>query len=177
MADASFVERFWSKVQIGGLSECWPWTGSLARDPSKGGYGHFSISKHRTNRAHRVAYELVNGPIPKGLCVCHHCDNRRCVNPTHLFLGTQVDNVRDRHAKGRSRGGHKGPSRLPLGELNVKAKLTGETVTQLRSMYAAGCGSQHALARRFGITQTQVSRIIRGENWCHLNPDPLVILR
>jgi len=98
------VERFWSKVDKSG--ECWTWTAGSAGAPSSGvKYGSFWVGGKAKNggrslRANRVAFETVNGPIPPGMCVCHRCDNPRCVRPDHLFLGTSEDNSRDRHAKG-----------------------------------------------------------------------------
>jgi HNH endonuclease len=90
-------ERFWGRVDKSG--ECWEWTGSLGSH----GYGEFGVAGDRV-LAHRYSYELASGPIPDGLYVCHHCDNRRCVRPDHLFLGTARDNALDMVRKGRWEG-------------------------------------------------------------------------
>lgn len=92
----SIEERFWSKVEK--TEACWNWVGATSRR----GYGAMNID-NRTLQTHRVVYELTYGTIPAGLCVCHHCDNPRCVRPDHLFLGTHADNMHDMVRKGRQR--------------------------------------------------------------------------
>lgn len=95
-----FAERFWEKVDRRSPDECWPW---LGRARTSFGYGAFAIGRDRANRAHRIAWELTNGPVPVGLSALHRCDNPPCCNPAHLFLGTQADNIADMVAKGRHR--------------------------------------------------------------------------
>lgn len=96
-------QRFWRDVDKRGPDECWPWKRSTMR----GGYGRFPVTSRNQQRAHRYAYELTHGPIPKDIVICHRCDNPPCCNPAHLFAGTHADNVRDRVAKGRSSSGEK----------------------------------------------------------------------
>ena len=97
--------RFWEKVDKKGPTECWVWTGAgVSRLPRRNyGLAHKPGTNRGKVRAHRVSWEMHNGPIPDGLNVLHTCDNPPCVNPAHLFVGTQRDNVRDMYAKGRGR--------------------------------------------------------------------------
>ena len=103
-----------------------------------------------------MVYEQVYGAIPEGMLVLHRCDNPPCVRPDHLFLGTQADNMRDMTAKGR----RKGPER-PLGP----RKLTYEQVAAIRRLYRSGKANQYELATTFGVSQSQVSNIVRGWQW------------
>lgn len=123
-------------------------------------------SRTETQLAHRKSFEAFVAAIPDGMCVCHQCDNRRCVNPRHLFLGTQGDNLADMRAKGRqSRGPSHGDK--TRGEGNGSAKLTACAVLSLRRRHAAG-ETQTSLAREYGVTQASVSAACRGETWKHL---------
>lgn len=149
-------ERFWAKVR---RSEgCWEWTG--ARQPT--GYGHFGVNG-RTVGAHRFSFELANGPIPAGVYICHSCDNPPCVNPAHLFIGSPTDNVGDMSAKGRARA--PGPRRPSRGADRWSAKLSEADVIAIRASYAAGGISQRAIAERYGVRQSSVSRALAGRRW------------
>lgn len=156
---------FWEKVvkHDGG---CWEWMG--ARHPS--GYGSVHV-RGRTMPAHRCSWELANGPIPRGLFVCHHCDNRPCVNPEHLFLGTHVDNMRDKRLKHRGRGwavgdpSHPQKRHPPIGELNYNAKLSLRQVGEIRARYAAGGVTQQQLWTEYGLSRAAIQRLLHGKSW------------
>jgi hypothetical protein len=152
----TLAERFWAKLDRGGDDECWPWKG--ARTPE--GYGVMvrQYRPLRRYRSNRLAYELLVGPIPEGLHVLHRCDSPPCCNPAHLFLGTQADNNRDRARKGRN-GGHK-----IRGAANGRAKLSPSDVAAIRRAYEEGA-TQDALAVGFGVSQPQISRIVRREQY------------
>lgn len=154
------ADRFWARVAKDGPNGCWRWLGSRNGDgrPTIGAGGKTGRGA-KTLRPHRVSWELVNGPIPDGLVVCHKCDNPPCTNPDHLFLGTQGDNMRDCFAKGR-RGIYP-----RAGENNGNAKLTWEEVREIRSLYVRGQISQTTIANRFNVPQTTISGIISGRKW------------
>ena len=147
--------RFWAKVcRTDDLFSCWEWTASTF----KNGYGHFVIND-RHWYAHRVAWEFENGPIPDGLFVLHHCDNKRCVRPAHLFLGTLADNNADMRAKGRDARGSDSPH----------AKVTEAQVREIRRRYAAGGISMKRLGREFDLSAQQVCDIVHRKRWRHLD--------
>lgn len=148
------IARFWEKVKIGGPDECWPW--QAATGPK--GYGVFGTGGAKaTKLAHVYAYELKNGPVPKGLCVCHSCDNPPCVNDTHHFLGTRADNNADMRRKGRH----------ARGETNGHAKLTSAIILEIRAAFAAG-ERNGILAKRYGLTSSRITRIVHRTEWSHL---------
>ncbi len=143
--------RFFDRLAFG-ASDCWIWRGHT----DEIGYGRIAYAGE--NKAHRVAWVLFRGEIPGGLRVLHKCDVRQCVNPAHLFLGSQADNVRDMYAKGRNK-----QSPQP-GERNGMARLTNEQAAKIRQMVAAG-SKQIEACRRFGVSPMTVSRIVRGKAW------------
>lgn len=149
---ATFEDR------IDKTGHCWEWIGPKDRD----GYGQLTLGKRGTQvRAHRYSWELSNGPIPEGMFVLHRCDNPSCVNPRHLFLGTQTDNMRDMVAKGR------GPD--VSGESNPRAKLSREDVRQIirharHVPHHKGLTHQE-LAKRFGVSKSLISQIAQKRIW------------
>lgn len=147
--------RFWSHVQRG--PGCWEWQGRLSDD----GYGRTSIGNRHNQGAHRAAWEMAVGQIPDGLHVCHTCDNRRCVRPDHLFLGTNHDNILDRQTKGRSK------NLFASGEKHPRSALTEQHVREIRSRREAG-ESGLTIAKLFGITHQQVYRIANHTAWEHI---------
>lgn len=148
------AERFWEKVEK--TETCWLWTGSCLKS---GGYGQLSV-KNRSTRAHRFAYELLVGPIPEGLEVCHRCDNPPCVNPEHLFLGTHHENALDMAQKGR---GGRPPGLLGdrSGMRTPERRARREEVLRLFSLG----WRQVDIAREVGMGQSNVSHIVRGKSW------------
>lgn len=153
---------FWRKVDRKGPTECWPWIGAIG---SKG-YGLF-----RSNRvlrsAHRAAWELTNGPIPNlagshGMCVLHRCDNRACVNPSHLFLGTHRDNMTDMSSKGRAKWGG------ACGESLPNSKLRESDVREILGLLAKGLTTRQ-VAEQFSLEISHVGKISRRESWKHVS--------
>lgn len=152
-------DRFLSKVRIGGPDECWEWTAAL----SPYGYGKYYVSGDAVRPAHRVSYAMNIGAIPDGLCVCHKCDNRKCVNPRHLFLGTIGDNNRDTLSKGRWNASARGSA----GAANCKAKLTDAEALLIAQRYNQGLPLKE-IARLSGVSPAAVQRIVYGKAWRHL---------
>lgn len=141
-------------AHVPGIGPCTHYTGTIGKD----GYGVFALTGGKQTQAHIYAWILVNGLIPKGLCVCHHCDNRACIRIDHLFLDTKAGNNRDRYRKGRE----------AKGATHKWSKLTDATVRDARLRYAAGGITQHELAVENNVSQPVMSAAIRGKTWRHV---------
>lgn len=151
---ASIVDRFWRNVKK--TDDCWLWTGTILSH----GYGQISLGHPSTPgskrwRTHRFSWELHHGPIPDGMVVCHACDVPACVNPAHLFLGTQAENVRDADRKRRRNA------------FGVQ-KLNEDDVRVIRAQAARGI-SRHDIAAAFSIAPNTVSQIVHRRTWGHVH--------
>ena len=153
----SAEERFAESYTPEPNSGCWLWLGAAR---GSNGYGRIkAFGKNMT--AHRYSWVAAYGAIPDGMLVCHKCDNPACVNPSHLFLGTALDNMADCKRKWRTGGGTKTPLR---GESNHRSKLTSADVSRIR----ADGRPQRAIASEYGVSQALVSKIKLNEIWRHL---------
>lgn len=150
---SEYADRFVAKTKKA-ASGCIVWTGAMHRN----GYGKFQTHGKHTGTAHRIAFRLFVGPIPDGLCVTHRCDNRACVNPTHLVAATQKQNIRDMHEKGRH------STTRAIGEASGTSKLTAAQVAEIRSSKEP----IRILADRLGVTYQTVWAIIKRKNWRHM---------
>ena len=153
------ADRFWSKVDNRSQGECWEWQGFIESD----GYGRLTVSG-KDWRSHRYSWLIANGVSPDGLVVCHRCDNRRCVNPDHLFLGTNAENMQDKIDKGRQTHGSRHGS----------AKLTEADIPKIVEAYNSG-KSQTEVGALFGVSQDLVSRVLRREIWRHVDTPPIAL--
>jgi len=142
-------ERFWEKVDKSGA--CWVWTGALL----KTGYGSIRVNG-KSERAHRVAYRLAVGEIPRGLLLRHSCDNPKCVNPSHLVPGTKAQNTRDAIERGQHL----------VGERDTKSKLTNDDVVAIRALLSSGVKGRY-VAKLFNVSESHVSGIKKGAHRTH----------
>lgn len=166
--------RFWEKVRLDG--DCWIWTGGYDKD----GYGKFQITTgerpplatQKHVRAHRLAWEMWNGPSDPGLVSMHCCDTPACCNPFHIRLGSQLENRRDcaqkgRTATGKKSGRHTCPDSYPLGEAHPNSSLTIDLVRKIRELRKDGLGVRR-IANRLGVGQGACSGVISGKTWRHV---------
>ena len=143
-------DYFWRSVVK--TDSCWLWVG-----PTHGPDGRGSVGGGKTqDYAYRYSWKLHHGPIPEGMQACHKCDNPSCVNPGHLFLGTNSDNVQDSLKKGR----------FPVGERAASAKITAQDVLAIR---AAQRNNSKSIAAKYGLTARHIRKIQAGQTWRHLN--------
>lgn len=146
------MERFFNKVKK--TDNCWIWLGCKDKD----GYGKFSYKKSNC-KAHRVAYILLKKPIPKGKCILHLCDNRECVNPDHLRIGSHAENMKDMSLKGRA----------SIGERAGNSKLTEAMIKAIRALYKTKLITTHRdLAFAFGVAHSQICYILNKKQWKHV---------
>ncbi len=170
------LKRFWAKVNKNGpiqahtpeLGPCWVWTAARFQNCH---YAMFSILGWPV-LAHRMAWLIAHGEDPSPLFVLHRCDNRVCVNPDHLFRGTQADNVHDRNEKGRTAhsktsGPHLHPERMPRGEASGVARFTEQDVLEIRHLHSQGWAIR-AIARQFDTSHTEIRFIVRRRIWKHI---------
>lgn len=153
----SVEDRFWEKVSIKDTDDCWEWQANIIY-----GYGMFTLNKKQV-RAHQWSWKYFYGEIPEGLCVLHTCDNRICVNPNHLFLGTHKDNAVDRQNKGRTKIPH------IFGENHKLAKLNDDLVRQIRFLRTQNM-SYVEIANAIGsiVDYRTVGKVISGRSWKHV---------
>lgn len=179
-------ERFWKRVNKSGPDQCWLWIGKCINNK---GYATFSFSR-RLILVHRFAWVSINGEIPNGMVVCHKCDVPLCCNPDHLWIGTQMENVRDMLSKGRGPTGKKhgskthpesvprgdyhysriDPSRAIMGEINGQSKLTDEIVKEMRQERVMTGIPYAKLGKKFGLSSGAARQAVVGITWKHIPP-------
>jgi len=165
--------NFWKKVDknISNIyykgTRCWEWTGGCCW-----GYGSFRVSPSKKEGSHRISYFLKNGDFQNDLFVCHHCDNPKCVNPNHLFLGNNLENQLDMLSKNRGNkafGDRNGtrvyPERVIQEEMSHFSKLKRDDVLEILDLYHNTNFTQMIISKMFGITRGNVGHIIRGNIW------------
>ena len=169
------MKAFWNQVQRCDGDGCWEWTGRRRKRRGVTSIGgHYGMANYEGKGigAHRLSWILEHGYIPHGSQVLHRCDNPPCVRPDHLFLGTAADNMADKTAKGRQAkgdgsGSRRHPEKRQRGESHWMAKLTEDDVREIRKRRADG-ELMLALAKAFGVSEMQISYIVRRKQWTHV---------
>lgn len=169
------IEKFFNSIDERESKEkCWNWISGTKNN----GYAFIGFGKHKGpnyyhESAHRLSYRMHYGhDIPEGMCVCHKCDNKKCVNPFHLFLGTQMDNMRDKIAKGRDARGEKHSTatklKTPKGSQQGQAKLHEKDIPIILEMRRDGMLIRQ-IAEHFHVSKTCISQIFKGSHWSHVS--------
>lgn len=153
MLGDKFKRRLLSRIEVCDQTGCWNWTASKTQR----GYGQF-WNGVTMRSSHRVSYELHRGPIAEGMHVLHRCDNPACINPDHLFLGTNADNMADRDAKGRG----------ARGQRYKFTKLTPEDVLAIRAAEGTEGPARHAIAAKYGISNKYIRKIWDRKSWRYI---------
>ena len=148
-------ERFWKKVDKKENEECWEW-----RAGKRAGYGAFKMNG-KVQSSHRVVYSMEKGEIPGEKLVLHKCDNRKCVNPSHLYLGDYSRNIQDRLERTEWKPGDS----LPKGENHPNTKLTEEEVIEIREKYSNKNITQKELAKDYPVARKQITKIVNERCW------------
>lgn len=160
------AKRLLNKISMDLSTGCWEWRGATSN-----GYGYLTVGSRKdgtrhTEKTHKAAYRAFIGDIPAGMHVCHKCDNRKCINPDHLFIGTHLDNMRDRDAKGRNV--------VIIGTRHTNAKLDDNKVMEARALRKTGI-TYSSLANRYGVNKKTILNAINGITWGHVPTPPQTI--
>jgi hypothetical protein len=165
VSSEKFRARFWEKVDKDGPGGCWLWT----RGKDSWGYGNIALERTvigeegAPTKAHRASWVMANDEALSDFCVLHHCDVPSCVNPDHLWLGTDADNMADRDQKGRGN--------QPRGKHHGRTVLTEEQVLEIFNLFITAPpyrGRRAALARKYGVSAVAIGKVWNGDNWSHL---------